>query len=126
MRRPCSAAPTDDLDATTYLGRYTHDRIATAVSPSAAARMVRLAPGVDTEVFRPDVDGSVVRARLGLGERPVVVCVSRLMARKGQDTLIEAWPAVQAAVPDAALLLVGGGPARDALVRAVGRGGTGR
>lgn len=114
---------TDDLDATTYLGRYTHDRIATAVSPAAAARMVRLAPGVDTEVFGPDVDGSVVRARLGLGERPVVVCVSRLMARKGQDTLIEAWPAVQAAVPDAALLLVGGGPARDALVRAVAEAG---
>src|SRR5215472_2338484 len=42
--------------------------------------------------------------------RPVVVCVSRLVPRKGQDTLIRAWPQVRAAVPDAALLLVGGGP----------------
>jgi phosphatidyl-myo-inositol dimannoside synthase len=40
----------------------------------------------------------------------VVICVSRLVPRKGQDTLIRAWPEVRAAVPDAVLLLVGGGP----------------
>ena len=33
-----------------------------------------------------------VRARLGLTDRPVVVCVSRLVPRKGQDTLILAMP----------------------------------
>jgi phosphatidylinositol alpha-1,6-mannosyltransferase len=33
----------------------------------------------------------------------------------GQDVLIRALPAVQAAVPDAALLLVGGGPSRSRL-----------
>jgi len=38
-----------------------------------------------------------VRARLGLGDRPVVVCVSRMVPRKGQDTLIRAWPQVLAA-----------------------------
>ncbi|GAA3067055.1 hypothetical protein GCM10020000_59150 [Streptomyces olivoverticillatus] len=51
-----------------------------------------------------------MRARLGLADRPVVVCVSRLVPRKGQDTLIEAMPRILAAVPDAVLLLVGGGP----------------
>ena len=100
----------EGLDATTYLGRYTHDRIVGALSPAAASRLVQLAPGVDATVFRPDVDGSVVRDRYDLAGRPVVVCVSRLMPRKGQDTLIEAWPSVQAQVPGAALLLVGGGP----------------
>jgi phosphatidylinositol alpha-1,6-mannosyltransferase len=40
----------------------------------------------------------------------VVVCVSRLVPRKGQDVLVKALPLVQQAVPDAALLLVGGGP----------------
>ena len=39
--------------------------------------------------------------RLGLDGRPVVVCVSRLVPRKGQDTLLRAWPAVLAAAPDA-------------------------
>jgi phosphatidylinositol alpha-1,6-mannosyltransferase len=48
---------------------------------------------------------------------PVVLCVSRLVPRKGQDTLIRAWPAVRAAIPDAQLLLVGQGPYRDELGR---------
>src|SRR5437764_24703 len=56
-----------------------------------------------------------VRSSLGVAGRPVVVCVSRLMPRKGQDVLIRALPAVQKAVPDAALLLVGGGPSRSPL-----------
>jgi phosphatidylinositol alpha-1,6-mannosyltransferase len=46
---------------------------------------------------------------------PVVACVSRLIPRKGQDTLIRAWPRVLAAVPTAVLLLVGGGPDRERL-----------
>ena len=34
-------------------------------------------------------------------DRPVVVCVSRLVPRKGQDTLIRALPAIRRRVPDA-------------------------
>jgi phosphatidylinositol alpha-1,6-mannosyltransferase len=100
----------DSVDTVTYLGEYTRVRLARALSPAAAARMTRLAPGVDSEAFRPGAGGAAVRERLGLAAgRPVVVCVSRLVPRKGQDTLIRAWPEVRAAVPDAALLLVGGG-----------------
>jgi phosphatidyl-myo-inositol dimannoside synthase len=39
-----------------------------------------------------------------------VVCVSRLVPRKGQDVLIRALPEVRRRVPGAVLLLVGGGP----------------
>ena len=45
----------------------------------------------------------------------MVVCVSRLVPRKGQDTLIRALPLIRRRVPDAALLLVGGGPYRSTL-----------
>ncbi len=107
----------DGVDVVTYLGEYTRSRIASALSPAAAERMVRLTPGVDADVFTPDADGTQVRQRYGLGERPVVVCVSRLMRRKGQDTLIEAFPALKRRVPDAALLVVGGGPYRAQLER---------
>ncbi len=100
----------DSVDTVTYLGEYTRVRLARALSPAAAARMARLAPGVDSGAFRPGVGGAAIRERLGLGGRPVVICVSRLVPRKGQDTLIRAWPDVLAAIPDAALLLVGGGP----------------
>lgn len=100
----------DGTDVLTYLGEYFRVRLARAVSADAAARMVRLAPGVDTATFRPGAGGTEVRRRLGLDGRPVVLCVSRLVPRKGQDTLLRAWPGVLAAAPDARLLLAGSGP----------------
>ncbi|GAA4230148.1 glycosyltransferase family 4 protein [Actinomadura meridiana] len=107
----------DSVDALTYLGDYTRSRIAPALSPGAAARMARLAPGVDEKVFRPGSGGDEIRARHRLAGRPVAVCVSRLVPRKGQDALIHAWPRVLRKVPDAALLLVGDGPYRAPLSR---------
>ncbi|MBR8742434.1 glycosyltransferase family 4 protein [Nocardiopsis sp. MG754419] len=100
----------DGVDTVTYLGEYTRRRLARSLSPAATGRMRRLAPGVDTDRFRPGAGGGRVRERLGLGDRPVVVCVSRMVPRKGQDILIRAWPRVLADVPDAVLLLVGDGP----------------
>ncbi|MFD4876877.1 glycosyltransferase family 4 protein [Streptomyces sp. NPDC058420] len=100
----------ESTDTITYLGEYTRSRIAAALSPEAAARMVQLPPGVDEKVFHPGSGGAEVRARLGLTDRPVVVCVSRLVRRKGQDTLILAMPRILARQPDAVLLIVGGGP----------------
>ncbi|MDQ1694685.1 MAG: phosphatidyl-myo-inositol dimannoside synthase [Frankiaceae bacterium] len=102
------------VDVLTYLGDYTRSRLAAAVGSRNATKLQRLAPGVDTTMFRPGL-GAELRASLGLADRPVVVCVSRLMPRKGQDVLIRALPAVQHVVPDAALLLVGGGPSRSRL-----------
>ncbi|MER8031490.1 glycosyltransferase family 4 protein [Streptomyces bauhiniae] len=100
----------ESTDTITYLGEYTRSRIAAALTPEAAGRMVQLPPGVDEKTFHPGSGGDEVRARLGLTDRPVVVCVSRLVPRKGQDTLIRAMPQILAAEPDAVLLIVGGGP----------------
>jgi phosphatidylinositol alpha-1,6-mannosyltransferase len=135
----------DRVDVLTYLGEYFRVRLARALSAEAAARMERLAPGVDTAAFRPGAGGDAIRQRLGLGNRPVVVCVSRLVPRKGQDTLIRAWPRVLSTMtslnvtvrgsggpPGAApepvsggpvLLLVGGGPYRAKLGRLVRQAG---
>ena len=107
----------DEVDVVTYLGEYFRVRLARALSAEAAKRMVRLAPGVDVTFFRPDAGGQAVRDRLGLAGRPIVACVSRMVPRKGQDTLITAWPQVRAEVSDALLLLVGDGPYAPALKR---------
>ncbi|MFF3945316.1 glycosyltransferase family 4 protein [Streptomyces sp. NPDC001902] len=113
----------EGMDTITYLGEYTRSRIARALTPQAAGRMVQLPPGVDEKTFHPASGGEAVRARLGLTDRPVVVCVSRLVPRKGQDTLIEAMPTILAAQPDAVLLVVGGGPYADDLKRLAERTG---
>jgi phosphatidylinositol alpha-1,6-mannosyltransferase len=67
-------------------------------------------PGADEEAFHPLLPFEDLRERHGLFDRPLVVCVSRLVPRKGQDVLIRAMPEVRRRIPDAALLIVGGGP----------------
>jgi phosphatidyl-myo-inositol dimannoside synthase len=119
----------DEVDVVTYLAEYFRVRLARALSPAAAAAMVQLAPGVDPASFRPGAGGTEVRKHLGIDQdRPVVVCVSRMVARKGQDTLIRAWPQVlarsaAAGLPGPLLLLVSDGPYRPALERLAARTG---
>jgi phosphatidyl-myo-inositol dimannoside synthase len=74
-------------------------------------------PGADLEVFRPDLPYEDLTDLHGVADRPLIVCVSRLVARKGQDVLIRAMPRIRRDVPDASLLIVGDGPDRDRLVR---------
>ncbi|MGZ8619813.1 MAG: glycosyltransferase family 4 protein [Actinomycetota bacterium] len=74
-----------------------------------------LYPGADIEAFHPDLPTDDLRERYALGDRPLVVCVSRLVARKGQDVLIEGMSEVRRRVPNATLLIVGGGPYEDRL-----------
>jgi phosphatidylinositol alpha-1,6-mannosyltransferase len=80
---------------------------------------------VDEKTFHPGSGGDAVRERLGLGGRPVVVCVSRLVPRKGQDMLIRALPTIRRRVPGAALLLGSGGPYRSTLERLAREHGVG-
>lgn len=106
----------DTADVITYVSRYTRGRFASAFGPNAALEY--LPPGVDTGRFRPDPAARErLRSRHGLGDRPVVVCVSRLVPRKGQDMLIRAWPEIRSRVDRAALVIVGGGPHADELRR---------
>jgi phosphatidylinositol alpha-1,6-mannosyltransferase len=104
-----------DVDVLTYLGEYTRRLLTRAIGPGAT--LERVPPGVDTDTFHPAVDGGEVRRRHGLSDRPTVVCVSRLVPRKGQDVLIRALPSIRRRVPDAALLVVGGGPDMPRLQR---------
>jgi phosphatidyl-myo-inositol dimannoside synthase len=115
----------DEVDVLTYLAEYFRVRMARALSAEAATRMVRLAPGVDPLAFRPGVGGRQIRLHLGVpADRPVVVCVSRMVPRKGQDLLIKAWPAVRSRSGcDPLLMLVGDGSYRPSLERLVKQAG---
>ena len=104
----------DDTDTVTFVSRYTRGRFASALGPHAGLEHVP--PGVDTDRFRPDpARRAELRARYGLGERPTVLCLSRLVPRKGQDMLIKALPSIRQRVGGAALVIAGGGPYMTAL-----------
>ena len=76
--------------------------------------MVQIAPGIDTNKFQP-VDASDLRNELGLTDKEVIVCVGRLVPRKGQDELVKALPEILERRPNAHLLIVGTGSYRKAL-----------
>lgn len=98
-----------EVDVVTFVSDYARRRIASALGPSAALEY--LPAGVDTAVFRPDpVRRKEIRQRYHLGDRPVLACISRLVARKGQDMLIRALPEIRRAVPEVRLMIVGDGP----------------
>ncbi len=103
-------------DVVTYVSRYTRGRFASAFGSDAALEHVP--PGVDSTVFRPDdAARAELRARYGLGDRPTVLCLSRLVPRKGQDVLIRALAGIREQIDGAVLVIVGGGPYGDALRR---------
>lgn len=87
-------------------------RLLGATSP---LRLLRA--GVDLSMFNPKVDGAQVRKMYGIENANVIVCVGRLVPRKGQDTLINAMPELLRRHPDTRLLLVGTGPSARRLRR---------
>jgi phosphatidyl-myo-inositol dimannoside synthase len=104
---------TRHLAALTTISDWTEERLAPHVG---ARRLRRLAPGVDVERFHPGVDGRPLRRRWGVPDDAVLVgCISRLVPRKGQDTLLQVWPDLRRRHPGAWLALVGEGPLADDL-----------
>jgi phosphatidylinositol alpha-1,6-mannosyltransferase len=105
------------VDVLTYLGNYTREKIGRILPQENFDAMRQLAPAVDAAVFAPGnrIAGQKLRNQAGLEGKRVIVCVSRLMERKGQDSLIEAMPEILLQVPNAHLLIVGGGSYEDTL-----------
>ncbi|WP_272947638.1 glycosyltransferase family 4 protein [Ornithinimicrobium murale] len=111
-------------DVMTYVSDYTRGRLAGAFN--RAGTTAPLPSGVESDVFRPDPSArAALRARYGLGERPVVLCLSRLVPRKGADSLIRAMPTIRAQVPGAVLVIAGEGRYEKRLRALVDQDGVG-
>ncbi|HYF49859.1 MAG TPA: glycosyltransferase family 4 protein [Planctomycetota bacterium] len=68
--------------------------------------------GIDLDLFKPAIaeERRLARERLKLApEVPVAICVARFAMIKAHEVLLAAWKIVQSALPNARLLLVGGG-----------------
>jgi glycosyltransferase involved in cell wall biosynthesis len=98
--------------------------VAERFAPRVRAPIEVVAQPIDTTRFeRPDA-GAGVRAQLGLGEVvPLLIDVARLVEGKGQEDLLHVVAALLEEFDETVLLLVGDGPDRSALTRAVEHAG---
>jgi glycosyltransferase involved in cell wall biosynthesis len=79
-------------------------------------KLVVLLNGIDTKHISRPTNAKALRRSLGIPpEAPVIGTVGRLNPVKCQDLLILAFDSIRAHFPQAHLILVGDGPARDAL-----------
>ena len=101
-----------NVDVVTYLGDFTQQAIARRFKDQN--KLIKIAPGIDTEHFRP-LDGRELREKYGIADRATIVSVGRLVHRKGQDRLVEAMPLVLKEIPEAHLVFIGEGPHRKRL-----------
>ena len=90
------------VDAVVVPSAWLADRVVDAGLGLDAERVHVIPSGVDTSFFTP--------TPLGPPEHPEALFVGRFVEKKGLDTLMAAWPAVRAAVPDARLRVLGYGP----------------
>ena len=80
------------------------------------ARFTVIPNGVDLSRFAAPPPSCGLRRELGVpDEAPLIGVVARLEPEKGHAYLVEAWPQVAAAVPDAWLAIVGDGSAEASL-----------
>jgi len=73
--------------------------------------------GVDLDRFNPQLDGSAVRKRYGLEGKKVVLHLGRIAWEKNIELVLRGFRILSEQEPDARLVLVGDGPAKEHLVR---------
>ena len=72
------------------------------------SKLVVIPPGVDPELFRPNIDCSQLREKYGITEdMPVVMCVARIAPYKNQLALVQAIPQVIEKHRNARFMFVG-------------------
>jgi 1,2-diacylglycerol 3-alpha-glucosyltransferase len=71
--------------------------------------------GVDLDRFHPDIDGSAVRERYGLLGKKVILHLGRIAWEKNIDLVLRGFTRLLRREPEAVLVMVGEGPAKEHL-----------
>lgn len=97
------------VDSFCAVSRHTRDEIA-AYEGIRAERIEVVHNGFDFAELPGRRDRDEIRATLGIDETaPLLGSIARLVWQKGHDLLIDAMPAIRAAIPEAQAVIVGGG-----------------
>ncbi len=92
-------------DWTAALARHVMAEIGVADPPPVAA----IDLGTDPQHFHPSKATGALRARLGVGDAPMLLCVARLVPHKGQDTAIRILAELSGEYPSLHFVVVGKG-----------------
>jgi len=106
-------------DAVIVNSRFTGSLVE-RLAPGEAQRIVVLPIGVDPAPAVDPAEAARLRQRYGLADGPVLLSVSRLVAMKGHDMVLEALPGLVLRFPSLRYLVVGDGPYRVDLERRAG------
>jgi phosphatidylinositol alpha-1,6-mannosyltransferase len=109
----------NSCDVVTYLGSFTRDAIKKSLGSNP--KLIQIAPGISVEQFKPGAKPISLISKYQLEGHPTIVCVGRLVKRKGQDKLIEALPLIKNEIPNVKLVFVGEGSIRKSLERRVAK-----
>jgi 1,2-diacylglycerol 3-alpha-glucosyltransferase len=91
------------------------DRVLETLAGYGVTAPIRVIPtGIELGAYKHN-NNRDIRAELGLTDVPVLISLSRVAFEKRIDRVIDAMPRILKAVPDAVLLIVGDGPARESL-----------
>jgi phosphatidylinositol alpha-1,6-mannosyltransferase len=107
-------------DAVLPISRHVADLASQA--GASAERIHFIPPAIDARRVQGG-SGDRFRARFGLGSKPLLLTLARLVDRKGQDTVIRALPRVLREVPDLVYIVAGDGDYRadlETLARSAG------
>lgn len=119
------ATSLERADAVFAVSEFTASQVSEFLSRKgrSAPPIHTLRARVDIERFRPDIDTTAARSRYGIESTDkVVLCLGRLVPRKGVDRLIAALPEIRERVPEAKLVVAGTGPEEDRLRSMAGDG----
>lgn len=103
----------------TSISQFTLEHLLRLGVPSS--RAVLLYPGLTPDQWKPTGGEVAIREKFGLVGRKVILTVSRLIPRKGQDVVLQAMPEVLRQVPEAVYFIVGSGPEEQRLRNLVQR-----
>jgi phosphatidylinositol alpha-1,6-mannosyltransferase len=104
------------VDVVTYLTQYTKEMILPLL-PSET-KTIQLTPAVDVNRYQPvdPVRKVALKEKFHLANNLVMLGLSRLMPRKGFDSIIELMPKLVTEFPELKFVVAGGGPDKDRLI----------